>query len=786
MLSRLATAICVPLLAAFATAVTAFAQEVLPFPRTPYPGVVGRTLQETPYEPSQAPRRLAADAPNILIIMLDDVGFGLPGTFGGPIRTPTLSRVAGSGVSYNRFHNAAMCSPTRAALLTGRNHHRVGNGQIAELANQLDGYTGVIPRSSATIAEVLREYGYATAAFGKWHNTAPNETTVMGPHDRWPTGHGFDHFYGFLGGETSQYEPRLTENTVAVEPPHRPDYHLTNDIADRAVRWIETQQAIARDRPFFLYWAPGAAHGPFHVQREWADRYRGQFDDGWDAMRQRIFQRQRDLGWIPRDAELTPRPDNLASWDSIPAAERPFQSRLMEVFAGFVEHTDMQAGRLIDALERLGIRDNTLVIYVWGDNGSSAEGQNGTISELLAQNQIPTTVAQHIAVLERDHGGLAALGGPRIDPMYHAGWAWGGSGPFPGTKLVAGTFGGTRTPLAISWPRRIQADRAPRPQFHHVNDIAPTIYEMVGIEPPRVLNGHHQDPIDGVSMAYSFADPNAEGRRRVQYFEIMGSRGIYADGWFASVFGPRVPWSTGRVDLRAWNPDADRWQLFDLRSDYSQARDVAAQHPERLAAMSETFAVEAARNNVFPIGGGLISIVHPQFAPHISGSSWRLYPGMARIPEFSAPNLRSRNSLVTAEVEVPADAQGVVFAVGGIAGGATLYLDRGVPTYEYNMLGMERTRVTAPSPIAPGRRRIEVRTTLAAATPGAPADLVLSVDGQEVARGRTPVTVPLTFTANESFDVGRDLGSPVSLEYFDRAPFAFGGTIHHVDVRYAE
>ena len=506
------------------------------------------------------------------------MGFAQTDTFGGELHTPTLSRLRDEGICYNSFHTTAICSPTRAALLTGRNHQRVGSGTIAERAVDWDGYVGVIPKTAATVAEVLHCYGYESAAFGKWHNTPTEQTTAMGPFDRWPTGHGFDYFYGFLAGETSQYEPRLYENLNPVEPPHDPRYHLTEDMAARAVTWLRRHRAYSPDKPFLMYWAPGAVHGPHHIFKEWADKYKGKFDDGWDAMRERIFKRQQDLGWIPADAKLTPRADSMASWDSIPEAERPFQRRLMEVFAGFVEHTDAQVGKLIDELDRLGIRDNTIILYIWGDNGASAEGQNGSISELLAQNQIPNTIQQQLEAL-KSLGGLDALGTAKTDNMYHAAWAWAGNTPFKYTKLVASHFGGTRNPMVISWPKGIKHDQTPRPQFHHVNDIVPTLYEIIGIKPPQVVDGFKQDPIDGVSMVYTFADAQAPGHKQTQYFENNGSRGIYHDGWYACTFGPLTPWLTTNPGLATWDANKDVWELYNLTNDYSQADDLAAREP---------------------------------------------------------------------------------------------------------------------------------------------------------------------------------------------------------------
>ena len=534
----------------------------LPLPGAPSASVAGPTLQTSKHQRRVEPDHLRKDVPNILIVLLDDTGFGLPDTFGGPVHTPTLSRIAAEGIAYNAFHTTSICSPTRAALLTGRNHHRVGNGTIAERALDWDGYTGVIPRSSATLAKVLGGYGYRTAAFGKWHNTPAIETTAMGPFTNWPTGEaiGFDHFYGFLAGETSQWEPRLFEDRKPVEPPHRPGYHLSEDLADHAIAWLRHHRSYAPDKPFFVYWAPGASHGPHHVSADWADRYDGRFDEGWDALRERTFRKQKELGWIPADAKLTPRTDDMASWESIPEAQRPFQRRLMEIFAGFTEHVDVQVGRIVDELDRLGVRRNTIVFYVFGDNGSSAEGQQGSISELLAQNGIPTTIDQQLAALDRI-GGLPALGGPKVDNMYHASWAWAGDAPFRSTKLVAAHFGGIRNPLAISWPAGIKADARPRPQFHHVNDLAPTIYEIVGIDPPERVDGFAQDPMDGTSMVYSFTDANSPGRKHTQYFENAGSRGLYHDGWFAGAFGPLVPWNTAgsAKAIATWDPDTEPW-----------------------------------------------------------------------------------------------------------------------------------------------------------------------------------------------------------------------------------
>ncbi|MCA9055543.1 MAG: arylsulfatase, partial [Planctomycetaceae bacterium] len=678
--------------------------DVLPFPATPTASVIGPTIQQSKMHWRDEPQRCRPDAPNVLVILVDDVGFGLPDTFGGEVSTPTLSRLWREGIAYNAFHTTSICSPTRASLLTGRNHHRVGNGTIAERASDFDGYTGVIPKTAATVAEVLHHYGYKSAAFGKWHNTPADQTTAMGPFDRWPTGHGFDYFYGFLAGETSQWEPRLYENVNPIEPPHDPTYHLTEDMAAQAIAWLKRHQSFSPDKPFLMYWAPGAAHGPHHVFTEWADKYRGQFDDGWDAYRERVFARQQQSGWIPPETVLTERDATMRSWESIPEQERPFQRRLMEVFAGFAEHTDAQVGKLIDALEELGVRDNTIVFYIWGDNGSSAEGQQGTVSELLAQNQIPNTIEQQLTALKQV-GGLAALGGPKVDNMYHASWAWAGSVPFKSTKLVAAHFGGTRNPLVVSWPQGIRPDPAPRPQFHHVNDLAPTLYDVVGIPHPKSVNGFEQIPIDGVSMVYTFADAAAPDRKSTQYFENNASRGIYHDGWFAGTFGPLIPWdSAGSVErLRTWDASTDVWELYDLRHDFSQARNLAEQEPARLKTMQELFLAEARSNQVLPIGGGLWTRLHPEDRISSPYRSWRLDATTRRMPEFTAPGLGRENNHIEIDLTVDERASGVIYALGGVSGGLTLFLDQGQVVYEYNMLIIERTQLRVAEPLTQGR-----------------------------------------------------------------------------------
>jgi arylsulfatase len=752
------------------------AQESLPFPTPPMGGKVGPTMQESVHKWREQVRHLPEDAPNILIVMLDDAGFGHPATFGGEIATPTLSRLANEGISYNAFHTTAMCSPTRAALMTGRNHNRVGFGQIAELANDWDGYTGVIPKSSATIAEVLGHYGYASAAFGKDHNT-PVDQLANGPYNRMPTGRGFDYFYGFIAGETSQWEPALWESTTPMEPPqvrNYEDYHLTEAMADKAIAWMRRHLAMNPDRPFLMWWTPGAVHGPHHVAAKWADKYKGKFSDGWDAYQARVFERQKAMGWIPADTIRPPRPEGMPAWKDLPAKERAFQERLMEVYAGFLEHTDVQVGRLIDELEARGIRDNTMVIYILSDNGASAEGMGGSVAELNAQNAIPTTVDEHIAVAEQ-LGGLRAIGGPKMDNMYHAAWAWAGGSPFRYTKLIAADWGGTRTPMVISWPKRIVPDKTPRPQFHHVNDVVPTIYEILGILAPKVVDGHQQDPIDGTSFVYTFNSATAPEQKKTQYFDIMGSRGIYHEGWMASTFGPRKPWVAETVDLNKWNPREDEWQLFDTRKDFSLMRDLADEHPEKLEELKALFMEVAKENKALPIGAGLFTPMNPQAQKRSKNTEWTLFDGMTRIPESQAPNVRNGNIRVEIKAEVPDKVNGVIFAMGGYAGGVSLYAVDGELRYEYSALLLKRYKINV-GKLPTGKVEIafEMRTPLERA---APAQLKFWINGKEASGGTVQRTVPLTFTASETFDVGRDTMSPVAEDYFEKAPFPFEGEL---------
>ena len=764
------------------------AQEVLPFPEPTSASVTGKTLKDSKHQWRKTERHLPKDAPNIVIFMSDDAGFANASTFGGPVHTPTLDRLAKTGISYNAFHTTSMCSPTRASLLTGRNHHRVGAGQIAEMASDWDGYVGLIPKSTATMPQVLSYYGYNTAAFGKWHNTPITDITRLGPFDRYPTGMGFDYFYGFLAGETSQYEPMLFENTNPISAPHDPTYHLTEDMADKAISWMRTSRTLEPEAPFFLYFTPGAVHGPFHIFKEWADKYDGKFDEGWEALRQLTFEQQKEMGWIPKDSVLNPLHKGMEKWDDIPASQREFQTRLMEIYAGFLEHTDVQYGKIVDELEAQGILDNTLILYIFSDNGPSAEGINGSISELLAQNAMPSTVEQQIEVLNRDYGGMDALGGPTLEPMYHHGWAYAGASPFQGVKLLAAYMGGTRTPLVVSWPKKIKHDGKVRNQFHHVNDIAATIYDVLGITPPKVVNGIEQQPLDGTSMLYTFDQPEAKSTKKTQYFEIVGSRGIYHEGWFAGTFGPRAPWSTDVTGVLNWEPEKEIWELYNLDEDFSQSNDRAEENPDKLAELKTLFDREATENLVYPIGASIYTVfLSPSELPSSTLTEWSFYEGQDRIPEALAPKFVSgRSTLAVIDAQIDNDAEGVLFALGGTSSGFTVYMDKGFLKAEYNAMTLNRYKAASTSPIPTGKVKIEVRTQYDSKERLAPATLTLTVNGKEVAQTRIGRSVPAGHTASETFDVGKDLGSPVAMDYLDRAPFEFSGEIEKIYISYVD
>ena len=755
----------------------------LPRPTPQFTGEIGRLMGEsTPrrLEVAQAPE----GAPNVMVILLDDVGFGSFGTFGGPIATPGLDYVAARGIRYNQFHTTALCSPTRAALLTGRNHHSVHMGGITEIANSFPSYDSAIPPEAATVAQVLRLSGYSTSCFGKWHLAPSWEQSPSGPFDRWPTGMGFDRFYGILGAEASQWEPPVYDQTTPISPHlDRPGYHLTEDLADQAITWVQRQKASTPNRPFFCYFSTPAVHAPHHVAEEWIDKFKGQFDEGWDALREHIYQRQLELGVIPAGTALTQRPEQIPAWDDYPNEYKPVARRLMETFAGFLAHTDAQIHRVLQAIEDLGEMDNTLVIYITGDNGASGEGTvHGAWSAPSFQNgrhEDPEWLLAHIDDFGTDH----------CENHFNVGWAWALDSPFQWMKQVASHFGGTRNAMAISWPRKIRDAGGLRTQFHHVVDIAPTIYEVVGITPPTHVNGIEQMEIHGTSMAYTFDDASSPSTRRSQYFEILGNRAIYHEGWIASCFHGRLPW----IRLAGFEFDGpqEKWELYDVEHDFSQAVDLAAQYPEKLRELQEVFDQQARTYGIYPMRDPA-SPRHGDFAvPHVLDGIRKMTYTTAhkRMPEASVLNLKNCSYRITADIETSLGAQGVIVCQGGNMAGWSLYLTpETVPVFHYNWYGHVHTSVAAKHSLAVGKHTIEVVFDYDGGF-GAGGLLSLLVDGETVAMGRIENTVPLVFSmSGETFDVGVDTGSPVGPyeHQFDCTATITGVTLEQLDERTAE
>lgn len=750
---------------------------VLPIPQAPFAGTIKHTFEGSKQAYPQ-PVTAPDGAPNIVLILIDDLGFGQPGTFGGPVPTPAMDALAQEGLRFTRMHTSAVCSPTRAALLTGRNHHQVGFGSITELASGYPGYNTVWPRETASIAEILKSNGYSTSAFGKWHNTPSWETTSVGPFERWPNGLGFEYWYGFHGGETSQWEPRLFRNTVPVEPQARPDegYHLTVDLVDDAIEWINTQQAIAPDKPYFMYFAPGAVHSPLHVGPEWADKFAGQFDQGWDQVREETLARQKSMGLTPQNTELTPRPEEIDAWDSLDDPAQQLFARHQEVFAGFLAQTDHEIGRLIDSVKSLPDADNTMIILIAGDNGPSAEGTvTGTINNTMTLNGIPDSVEAQLSK-------LSEIGGPLHDNHYPVGWAWAGAAPFQWMKRVPSHFGGTRNGTVISWPAKIAADGEIRTQFHHVIDVSPTILEAAGINEPNEVNGTTQVPMAGTSMAYSFDDADAPGTRVTQYFETGGHRAIYHDGWVASSFHG-APWIlTGSIGF-----DDKDWTLYNIEEDFSQAHDIAPENPEKLEELIALFEEEAGKYGVFPLDDRFTERATDPEKPSLTKGQKRFEykPGAVRIPETTSPPIYLRSHQVTAEITVPEEgAEGVIIAAGGSSAGYTLYLEDSIPVYEYNFFGRVLYRLAGTEVLAAGAHTIvfdyQQQPFEGANIVGGTA--TLSVDGAEVANGSIDKVVPIAFSTTETMDIGVDLGATVSPRYEEHAPFEFTGEIESVVV----
>ncbi len=714
--------------------------------------------QERPIKPVGAP----ADAPNVLIVLIDDMGFGASSAYGGPCEMPTAQRLADEGLRYSRFHVTSLCSPTRQALLTGRNHHSVGMGVTSEMSTPEPGYHGYRPASAGTLAQILAGNGYSTAAFGKWHQTPPVEVSPSGPFTRWPTGEGFDTFYGFMGAEMNHWYPQLYRGTSPVEPDLLPEdgYHLSEDLVDHAIEWVTTQQALTPDRPFFTYLAFGATHAPFHVAARWRDTYAGRFDSGWDVQREQTLARQKQLGIVPDSTQLAPWAEGVPHWDDLDGTEQRVAARFMETYAGFAEHTDAQVGRLIAALDEIDVLDDTLVIYLLGDNGASGEGgPRGTFREHLVGHGLLDDTADMAARLD-------TLGDPTTYPIYPVGWALAMNTPYQWTKQVASHLGGTRDGMIVRWGDRIPDPGGIRHQWHHVIDVLPTVLDAAGLPQPDSIDGVAQQPIEGTSLRYTFDEADAPGRRTTQYFEMVGNRGIYHDGWNA-VTRHGTPWEM--VDTARRPFEADTWELYDLDSDWSQARDLAARHPGRLEELRGLFEEEARKHHVLPLDDRVTERENPYVAGrldlHHGRASISFGPSVGRLTEEAAPNLKNRSFVITADLEVGPNVNGVVAAQGGRFGGWSLYCRDGVPAYAYNFVGHTLVVARGSSPLPPGRRQVVVRFRYGGGPPGGAADVALEVDGRVVGTVHIPRTTAYYFSFDETFNIGVDRGTPVIDEY---------------------
>ncbi|MCC9606137.1 arylsulfatase [Blastopirellula sp. JC732] len=756
-----------------------FGQEMLPQPEAPFKGKIGLTYKDSvAVKPElKIPNNLGLkNPPNILLVLIDDCGYGQMGTFGGGIPTPNMDRVANNGLRYTRFHTTALCSPTRAALLTGRNHHSVASGTIGESGTGFPGYTGVIPSSAGTVAEILREYGYCNAWFGKNHNVPDWETSLVGPFDRWADGLGFDYFYGFVGGDTDQFSPALVENKKRMEAPETNEdgspYHFTTDITDHAIRTIRAAKAVAPQRPFFVYFATGATHAPHQVPQEWVEKFKGKFDGGWDKYREETFARQKEMGIIPQNAKLTARPDSLPAWDSVPEDQRKVYARMMEVFAAFTAHTDHEVGRLIDAVDEIGELDNTIIIYMAGDNGSSAEGGlEGLVNEMTFFNAIPEPLEMKLEAMD-------TLGGPLHYNHFPAAWAHAMDTPYQWTKQIASHFGGTRNGLAISWPNGIKARGEIRDQFHHVIDITPTLLEITGITAPVEIDGIAQKPIEGVSMAYTFDDADAEDRRTTQYFEMLGNQGIYHEGWMASAIRG-VPWLSENAPGDLLDMP---WELYNVEEDFTQANDLAKQKPEKVRELVKLFFAEAAKYNVLPLDDRKTERLNVENRPSLTeGRTKFVYPNLLRLPEGASPDLKHKSHTVTADVEIPDQgAEGMIFTQGGRFGGYGLFVKDGKLVYHYNLVGVDRYTVESTTRIPPGKTTLKMVYKTDADEPFAGADVTLYAGDQLIGKGRVEKSIPNRVTLDETFDFGFDTGTPV-MEGYDM-PFDFTGKLNAVTI----
>jgi arylsulfatase A-like enzyme len=740
-------------------------RDILPVPDVPPTGLTTYDAKDpdTSFPPIDA---LGAPegAPNVLVVLIDDVGFGASSVFGGPCNTPTFERLAADGLRYNRFHTTALCAPTRAALLSGRNHHSVGMGGITEVATSAPGNSSVRPNTKAPVADILRMNGYSTAQLGKCHEVPVWQTSPMGPFDMWPTGSGFEYFYGFIGGEDNQWNPALYEGTTPVEPEKSPEegYHLTEDLADRAIAWVGQQQALMPDKPFFMYFAPGATHAPHHVPKEWIEKYNGQFDGGWDAQRERTFARQKELGVISPDCELTPRHEEIPAWDEMPDELKPVLARQMEVYAGFLEHTDHHVGRLIDAIEALGALENTLVYVIIGDNGASAEGTpNGAFNEMANFNGMAELETTEFLVQTMDK-----LGSPEAYNHYSVGWAHAMDTPYQWTKQVASHWGGTRNGTIVRWPAGIKAQGEVRNQFCHVIDVCPTVLEAAGLPHPVMVNGVLQAPIEGTSMAYSFDDADAPERHDLQYFEMFANRGIYHKGWSA-VTKHRTPWVMGKAALPAF--DDDVWELYDGSKDWAQASDLSKEMPEKLHELQRLWLIEATKYNVLPLDDRTAERLNADIAGRpqlVRGTSQMLFGGMGRLSESSVLNIKNKSFSITAEIKVPdSGAEGPIVAQGGRFGGWALYAKDGRGAFVYNVLGLQLFVTEAEKRIPAGTHQVRMEFDYDGGGLAKGGGVTLYYDGEKAGHGRVEATQPFIFSADETTDVAYEAGTPVSAEH---------------------
>lgn len=755
---------------------------MLPIPDRPAPGLTTYDAKDpdTAYPPIE-PLLPPEGAPNVLIVLLDDVGFGASSAFGGPCDTPNAEKLAAGGLKYNRFHTTALCAPTRAAMLSGRNHHSVGMGSITETATSAPGNSSLKPNTKAPLAMTLKLNGYSTAQFGKCHEVPVWQSSPMGPFDAWPSGGGgFETFYGFIGGENNQWDPALYEGTTPVEPPATPEegYHLTEDLADHAVNWIRTQKALMPEKPFFVYFAPGATHAPHHVPKEWADKYKGKFADGWDVQRERTFAKQKELGVIPADAELTPRHAEIPAWDDMPDELKPVLEREMEVYAGFLEHTDHHVGRVIDAIDELGILDDTIIYYIIGDNGASAEGTvNGAFNEMANFNGMAALETPEFMASKMDE-----FGTPTSYNHYAVGWAWAMDTPFQWTKQVASHWGGTRNGTIVHWPKGITEQGGLRTQFTHCIDVAPTILEAAGLPEPTMVNGVMQSPMEGTSMLYTFDAPDAPERHDLQYFEMFGNRGIYFKGWSA-VTKHRTPWVMVGGTMVAF--DDDVWELYDGSVDYSQASDLSAEQPDRLHELQRLWLIEAVKYNVLPLDDRTADRINPETAGRptlIRGNSQQFFAGMGRLSENSVVSIKNKSFSVTAEVTVPdGGASGVIIAQGGRFGGWSLYLVEGRARFTYNVLGIQAFTTEAESAVPSGTHQVRMEFAYDGGGLAKGGDVTLYYDGEAVGTGRVGATQPMVFSADETTDVGYESGTPVSADYTTQGS-RFTGRIRWVQI----